>query len=747
MRRVGVAYLLLGLLVLLSACKAPTGGGGESLPTPEDEVVALLDQGKIDMAADVVADNDAYFAASCTESDVKSVLARLSGALDYRYSPVADEALEAVAAVEWPVSRARWRVTKDALETARNKLDGLAKVRLFSNSRYRPAACSKAMDAMAAKERAIRNEAGKAFAGYPLVTAEDFFDAYPVSLDPSSFLAENSSVWKQALAGFSADQMDAFLAIYGPSLPEAARTELSEKYFKSLCPEGKRASLEKILAAWAKCRAAGVDLPAIPGIKVAFLQVTSPDLIKDKAIDFPVNVKVDVPFEASKASMRQAFSHKAVRQADILVLMNVAVSKARRVVEENEVIKSSYVASYVKEENPEYAIARAELDAASEQYHAAQSKSTTSWAADILVHWVEESQKSSAIKETRKRFDDAKEKLRKTEKYNEVPNYQPYSVSRAHIDIHKLATVNYYIVDKRNKTFFRDTFDVRQKAYFSVCYDLQDSDPNREKLLSTSVLEQDVVDYETEPVVVNLSDLLGQYASNPTGRKRYSDMAAVHRAVARDRTTAQAKLKAESFGYDKYYDKRFDHVVVVRNLGRGLGSGFYVTEDMVLTNYHVVEENNYVQLKLFDDRETSGRVIARDARIDLALIQADLKQKPVSFYSKRTIPLGVTLEIIGHPNGLEYSITRGALSSIREMPPVQHSGSASKVRYIQTDAATNGGNSGGPVFYRNQVVGVLDWGYQHLTDGRNAQGLNFAIHYSEVFDFLERNGIRFHKGS
>lgn len=747
MRRVDFVCLLLGVMLLLSACKASTGGGNATEPAPTDEVAALLDQGKIDMAADVAADNQSFFATSYTDPDVKAVLDRLSSALDYMYSPVAEAALDAVAVVPWPVVRARWEATKKALEAARNKLNELKKVRLFSNSRYRPVAYSKALAAMVAKEEAIRDGAGKAFAEYSLTSEGDFFSAYPVDLDAPAFLEENSGVWRRAMASFSAAQADVFFATYGRYLPDAAKREMSENYFRSLCPKGAKASLKDILAAWEKCKAAGMPLPVIPGIRIAFLQVTSPDLIKNKAIDFPVNVKVDVPFEASKADMRQAFSHKAVKEADILILMNVAFSKARREVEENEVIKSTYVASYGKVENPEYAIARAELDASSEQYHSARSKSTTSWAADILVHWIEESQKSTAVAETKTRFEEAKKKLRDTPKYNEVANYQPYGVSRAHIDIHKLATVNYYIVDKRNNIFFRDTFDVQQKAYFSVCYDLQDSDPDREKILSTSVLEEDVVDYETEPVVVNLSDLLGQYVSSPSERRKFTDMAAVHRAVVKDRTVAQAKLKDESFGYDKYYDKRFDSVVVVRNLGSGLGSGFYVADDMVLTNYHVVKENNYVQLKLFDDRETSGRVIARDARIDLALIQADLKQKPVCFYSKRTIPLGTTLEIIGHPNGLEYSITRGALSSIRKMEPLNYPEATAKVRYIQTDAASNGGNSGGPVFYRNQVVGVTDWGYQHLTDLRIAQGLNFAIHYSEVFDFLKRNGIRFHKGS
>ena len=559
-------------------------------------------------------------------------------------------------------------------------------------------------------------------------------------------MEENKDVWEKAMSGMSADQADKFLATYGKDLPSSAKEEMAVRYFNSLCPKGKKADLKDILAAYEKCKTAGMPLGTIPGIKVAFLQVTSPDLIKDKAIDFPINVKVDVPLEASKASMRKMFSHKAVKEADILVLMNVAVSKAKRVVGENEKIESMYVASYRQEENPEYEIVRAELEAATTQYHAAKAKTTTPWLVDLAAHWMEESDKDELIEDTTKRMNELKAKIRNTPKYISVPSYQPYPVTQAHMDIYKFATVNYYIVDKRKKVFFRDTFDVSEKSFFTVCYDLQGSDPNREKYLQSSVLEKDVVRYEMEPVVVNLSDLLDQYASRPSAWKKYASMAAIHRVVAKDTSLAQTKFNDEKFEYDKYYDKRFDSVVVVRNLGMGLGTGFYVTDDKVLTNYHVVEENSYVNLKLFDKREVMGRVIARDPVKDLALIQADAKQKPVVFYNKKTIPLGVTVESIGHPGGLEFTITRGALSSIRKTTPVNYKESREKVLYIQSDASINGGNSGGPMFYGNYVVGVNDYTVTHLSD-QVAEGLHFAIHYSEVFKFLDDNGVTVRKGS
>ena len=747
-RAVLVLWIVLCLPICLASCKTTAGGGRVvSEPgDPADLVAALLDEGKIVAASDVVAAKEAFFAGAVGDPDVKAVLDRLTGALEYKFSPVLAEIRDKADSVTWPVPQSQWANTRQMLADARGKLDELQGIAIFKYPRYQPKQYAAAREALRAKEDLIRADASASFAAFPLESGKDFFALYPVPLDAPSFLEENESVWKKAMSGMSATQTDKFLSTYGKALPASARKQMAEQYFKSLCPKGRNADLKDILAAYEQCEAAGMPLEKIPGIKVAFLQVTSPDLIKDKAIDFPINVKVDVPLEASKASMRKMFSHKAVKEADILVLMNVAVSKAKRVVGENQKIESMYVASYRQEENPEYEIVRAELEAATNQYHAAKSKTTTSWLVDIAAHWIEESDKDELIGETTKRMNELKAKLRETPKYITVPSYQPYPVTKAHMDIYKFATVNYYIVDKRKKVFFRDTFDVNEKTFFTVCYDLQDSDPNRDKYLQSSVLEKDVVRYEMEPVVVNLSDLLDQFVGRPSAWKKYASMEAVHRAVAKDTSVAQAKHNDETFGYDKYYDKRFDSVVVVRNLGKGLGSGFYVTEDMVLTNYHVVEENSYVSLKLFDKREVMGRVIARDPVKDLALIQADVKQKPVVFYDKRTIPLGVTVESIGHPGGLEFTITRGALSSIRKATPLNYDESREKVLYIQSDASINGGNSGGPMFYGNYVVGVNDFKLLEVS-GHVAEGLNFAIHYSEVFKFLDDNGITARKGS
>lgn len=749
MRRASlVAALFFCLLLSLSACKASrTQNGISDFASPAKYVMALLDQGRIVEASNVVVENESFFAGSFADPEVKTVLDRLTGALEYTYSPQFAEIRDRADAVVWPVSVSSWPSLRKDLDDIKSRLDALQRIVIFKYPQYRPASFAHAVNAVRAKVSRIRSDAEQAFANFPLGSGQDFFAMYPVQLDTVSFLEENKSVWSKSLSTMTVAQKGAFMESYGDQLPDSAHGQMAEEYFRTLCPKPKNASLKTILDAYRKTREAGFDLQSIPGIKIGFLQVTSPNLIKDKALDFGINVKLDMPFNASKASMRKAFNHESVKEADILILMNVAVSKAKRVVERQENVQSTFVASYVEKENPEYEIVKAELEAASAEFRSAKNRQTTPWIISLTAHLIDEAEKEDRIEESSKDLEGLKEKLRNTPKYLRVANYQPYHMTKAHMDIYKYATVNYYVVDKRKKTLFRDTFDVQEKAFFTVCYAMQDSDPNREQFLQESVLEEDVVRYELEPAVVNLSDLLDQFVQQPDRWKRYADMGAVHRTFTKDRSAAQLKRKNETYGYDKYADKRFDSVVLVRNTGTGIGTGFYVTDEMIITNYHVVEETNYVQLKLHSEREFMGRVIAKDAQLDLAIIQADVRGKPVCFYDKRELPLGETLEMIGHPDGLEFSITRGVISSIRKTPPINFRESNRDVLYIQTDAASNGGNSGGPVFYGDYVVGVHDWGVKKARSGAAAQGLNFSIHYSEVFKFLDHNGIRVCKGS
>jgi len=155
---------------------------------------------------------------------------------------------------------------------------------------------------------------------------------------------------------------------------------------------------------------------------------------------------------------------------------------------------------------------------------------------------------------------------------------------------------------------------------------------------------------------------------------------------------------------------------------QGQGSGFIVDADgIVLTNAHVVEGASEVGVTLPDGRSFTGKVLGADPLTDVAVVKVVGSKLPVASLgdSSRVRP-GEWAIAIGNPLGLDNTVTAGIISAIQRTNAV---GEGQRVPYIQTDAAVNPGNSGGPLINeRGQVIGIN-------TAIRQAPGagLSFAI--------------------
>jgi S1-C subfamily serine protease len=155
---------------------------------------------------------------------------------------------------------------------------------------------------------------------------------------------------------------------------------------------------------------------------------------------------------------------------------------------------------------------------------------------------------------------------------------------------------------------------------------------------------------------------------------------------------------------------------------QGQGSGFITRSDgVLLTNAHVVEGASEVSVTLPDGRSFTGKVLGSDPLTDVAVVKVVASKLPVA-------PLGDSAKVrpgewaiaIGNPLGLDNTVTAGIISAIQRTNAV---GEGQRVPYIQTDAAVNPGNSGGPLINdRGQVIGIN-------TAIRQAPGagLSFAI--------------------
>jgi serine protease Do len=156
---------------------------------------------------------------------------------------------------------------------------------------------------------------------------------------------------------------------------------------------------------------------------------------------------------------------------------------------------------------------------------------------------------------------------------------------------------------------------------------------------------------------------------------------------------------------------------------RGMGSGFIVSADgLILTNAHVVRDAKDVTVKLGDRREFTAKVLGSDPSTDIAVLRIDAKNLPtVRIGDARQLEVGDPVLAIGAPYGLEQTATQGIVSAKGRSLP----GDNTVVPFIQTDAAVNPGNSGGPLFDGSgAVVGI---NAQIYSQSGGFQGLSFSI--------------------
>lgn len=156
---------------------------------------------------------------------------------------------------------------------------------------------------------------------------------------------------------------------------------------------------------------------------------------------------------------------------------------------------------------------------------------------------------------------------------------------------------------------------------------------------------------------------------------------------------------------------------------QGLGSGFVLESDgLIVTNHHVVEGADGVTVRLADDREFEAEIVGTDPLTDLALLRIDAGETlpAVELGNSDEIRVGEDVVAVGNPFGLSSTVTTGIVSAkgrnISDGPYAE---------FLQTDAAINKGNSGGPLFnMEGEVVGVNSAIYSP-TGG--SVGLGFAV--------------------
>ena len=158
----------------------------------------------------------------------------------------------------------------------------------------------------------------------------------------------------------------------------------------------------------------------------------------------------------------------------------------------------------------------------------------------------------------------------------------------------------------------------------------------------------------------------------------------------------------------------------------GLGSGVLISNDgRVLTAAHVVQTADVASVEFANGEQIAARVIGSDVRTDVALLQLKQMPKgiaPAPLGDSDKVEVGDEIFVIGAPYGISQTLSVGHLSGRRRLNT--DNGSATSVEFLQTDAAINTGNSGGPMFDTDgNVIGIVS---SIMSHSGGSEGLAFA---------------------
>ena len=210
-------------------------------------------------------------------------------------------------------------------------------------------------------------------------------------------------------------------------------------------------------------------------------------------------------------------------------------------------------------------------------------------------------------------------------------------------------------------------------------------------------------------------------------------------AVVNINTEKVVTVRNHPFFSDPIFKQMFGNELVGGSAGRkrienSLGSGVIINPDgYVLTNNHVIQGADAIQVSLKDGRSSSAKVIGSDPETDIALLKIDLDQLPViTIGDSEQLEIGDVVLAIGNPFGVGQTVTMGIVSATGRT----QLGINTFENFIQTDAAINPGNSGGAlVDAYGRLVGINTAIFSH---SGGSQGVGFAIPSKMAKNIMEQ---------
>ena len=218
-------------------------------------------------------------------------------------------------------------------------------------------------------------------------------------------------------------------------------------------------------------------------------------------------------------------------------------------------------------------------------------------------------------------------------------------------------------------------------------------------------------------------------------RERRALVAGVLPSVVSIKTTKKVPMRRQGLDpFEFFYrnSRQFRNPSEQATVQNSLGSGVIVsTEGHIITNNHVVDQVDEIEVQMSDGHTKKARLVGADAQVDLAVLKVDDPgAKPLKFGDSDAVQAGDFVLAIGNPFGFEETVTDGIISSKGRPNRVDGFGD-----FLQTNAAINPGNSGGPLInLRGEIVGINT---AIISRSGGSQGIGFAIPSNSVRIALE----------
>ncbi len=464
------------------------------------EVERLIKEKKFKEADSYVGSEQKFFTEN--RQSQAELIGKLAVGLNSTYEPMAVELEEAWGQTSSEFPTNEWKKIKTLVLNTEALLDDYGRLNVFQIGGKKSEKISLLEQLYRSKQSDLKMRSVKEFLNYNHFSGNTFFVLYPIKLNEAEFFTSNSQAIRELAGKFSAEEVSKFSKTYGAYIDSksALQESLSIQFVQSSINENRNGdSIENIYNTVKKAKDQGIPLKAIPGSRMAFVEVTSKSLLSEGQIEFPMQIEMDLPLDPIKTDLDVLTEKVEGVAAEYVVIVDVAASKVNRRILAKEDHESKFITGTRSSPNPEYEIARGKLFEAQAGLSRAQNTYSYGIAGAVL--------KVAAIALWQGNVTDAERLLSNTPSMVSSNLFDSYKYSTSDVKVTRSLTANYYVINRSSRQYFKGIFDIEESKPFKISYNLHDKDPERGTILSKFATEDDIVAYEKTPMSLKASML------------------------------------------------------------------------------------------------------------------------------------------------------------------------------------------------------------------------------------------------